>query len=129
MSQIKLIQHADYIALHLPYNCKVLSSAVLNGGMSKVVSLLNLKVNKNASVCEDAQDTLRNKACTLELPEPTVGMMTAASMKSLGYTKETHKELEVECWVTSGLSNLRRVGDSADEKAQIYRLSFKIFHN
>lgn len=118
MSQIKLINHPDYIVLLPPNNCRVLSSAVLNGGLCDVGSFLNLKVDKNMSLPSLApEETLSNKAIELLLPQPTTAMMTAASMKSLGYYIESSQELTVECWVTSGLSNARRVGDTADEKS------------
>lgn len=117
MSQIKLINHPDYLVLIPLNNCRVLSSAVLNGGLCDVASFLNLKVDKNISLPLLAPgETLSNKAIELALPQPTTAMMTAASMKSLGYSIESSQELSVECWVTCGLSNVRRVGDTADEE-------------
>jgi len=117
MSQIKLITHADYLVLIPPTNCRVLSSAVLNGGLCDAGSFLNLKVDKEISLPLLApEETLSNKATELALPQPTTAMMTAASMKSLGYNIESFQGLTVECWVTSGLSNVRRVGDTADEE-------------
>lgn len=117
MSQIKLTTHQNYIILHLPTKCKALSSAVLNGGLTNVASFLNLKVDKNSSSSHiEPKETLTIKAKELSLPQPTIGMMTAASMESLGYSMESSNELSVECWVTSGLSNVRRAGDTADEK-------------
>ncbi|MGB7401193.1 MAG: adenosylcobinamide amidohydrolase [Arcobacter sp.] len=117
MSQIKLINHPDYLVLIPPNNCRVLSSAVLNGGLCDVASFLNLKVHKDISLPLLApEETLNIKAIELALPQPTTAMMTAASMKSLGHSIESHQGLIVECWVTSGLSNARRVGDIADEE-------------
>lgn len=117
MSRVELIDHPDYLALIPPAECRVLGSAVLNGGLCIAASFLNLKVDKNAPPPWMApQDTLRSKAAELALPQPTTAMMTAASMKSLGHIRESRRGLTAECWVTSGLSNLRRVGDPADEE-------------
>ncbi len=117
MPQIKLINHPNYLALTLPTECRVLSSAVLNGGLAKAASFLNLKVDQNAPPPWQAPEKmLANKATELGLPQPTTAMMTAASMKSLGHHIETRQGLAAECWVTTGLSNLRRVGDAADEE-------------
>ena len=117
MSRIELIDHPDYLALIPPVECRVLGSAVLNGGLSIAASFLNMKVDKNAPPPWLApDDTLRDKAAELALPQPTTAMMTAASMKSLGHIVESRQGLTAECWVTSGLSNVRRVGDTADEE-------------
>jgi adenosylcobinamide amidohydrolase len=116
MSQIELIEHPDYLVLIPPTDCRVLGSAVLNGGLCHAASFLNLKVDIHAPPpWPSPEDTLSNKAAELALPQPTTAMMTAASMKSLGHRVESRQGLTAECWVTTGLSNLRRVGDTADE--------------
>lgn len=116
MSQVQLISHSGYVATILPTECRVLSSAILNGGLSTAASFLNLKVDKNAvPPWPDPALTLNDKVHALGLPQPTTAMMTAASMKSLGYSIARNGELSAECWVTAGLSNVRRVGDTADE--------------
>lgn len=115
MSQIQPIYHPDYLALIFPQPCQILSSAVLNGGLSQVHSLLNLRVDKNAPPpWPPAEQTLSEAAARLHLPGPVAGMMTAASMQSLGESQASLKGLAVHCWVTAGLSNLRRAGDPAD---------------
>ncbi|PLY11159.1 MAG: hypothetical protein C0626_00905 [Arcobacter sp.] len=130
MSQIKLITHPDYLVLIPPTNCRVLSSAVLNGGLCDVGSFLNLKVDKEISMPLLApEETLSNKATELALPQPTTAMMTAASMKSLGHSIENSQGLSVECWVTSGLSNVRRVGDIADEKSSPGTINIWLYVN
>ena len=115
MSQIELINHPDYIAFIAPFPCRVLSSAVLNGGLTGTRSLLNLRVDKHQPPpWPSPRDTLSAQAQKLALPQPVTGMMTAASMKSLGTAQADDGGLMVQCWVTAGLSNLLRAGDPAD---------------
>ncbi|WP_439136075.1 adenosylcobinamide amidohydrolase [Pseudomaricurvus sp.] len=117
MSKIELVNHRDYLVLMPPAMCRVLSSAVLNGGLREAASFLNWKVDENPpSPCLPAEEALNLKAAELKLPQPTTAMMTAASMSSLGHCFESRAGLTAECWVTSGLSNVRRVGDIADEE-------------
>ncbi len=119
MSSVRQVLHSEYLILLPTTPCKVLSSAVLNGGLQKASALLNMRVEKHSPLpCLAPEQTLLNKAEELALPSPTVGMMTAASMKSLGQHIEKRSDLTVECWVTSGLSNIRRVGDKADDKTE-----------
>ena len=116
MSQIKLIYQPDYMALIPARPCRILSSAVLNGGLTVTASCLNLRVDKYAPPPWPApEETLQQRAAALHLPQPCTGMMTAASMKSLAYSHQQQGQLSAECWVTAGLSNLRRCGDPGDE--------------
>ncbi|MCO4784752.1 adenosylcobinamide amidohydrolase [Marinomonas atlantica] len=130
MSKVQLIKDVHYIALLLPFECKVLSSSVLNGGLSCTRSFLNLKVDQHAPApWPMPEETLSNKTKALALPQPTTAMMTAASMDSLGYCKESRAELVVECWVTAGLSNVRRVGDSSDEQPKAGTINISLYIN
>ncbi|MCE0495619.1 adenosylcobinamide amidohydrolase [Vibrio salinus] len=95
----------------------MLSSAVLNGGLCEASSFLNLRVDKQTPPpWLPPEETLRLKARELRLPGSVTAMMTAASMKSLGYGVASAPDVQVECWVTCGLSNVRRVGDEADDR-------------
>ncbi|WP_430462711.1 adenosylcobinamide amidohydrolase [Thalassolituus sp. LLYu03] len=92
---------------------------MLNGGLGLTRSVLNLKVDQYAPPpWPPAQVTLSAEAEALALPLPCTGMMTAASMQSLGECQLSRSDLQVSCWVTSGLSNLRRAGDEADCRQQ-----------
>ncbi|MZI95648.1 hypothetical protein F9817_20920 [Vibrio sp. CAIM 722] len=116
MFSVGSIEDDNYLVLLPSHRCTVLSSAVLNGGLTEANSFLNLKVGKQTPPpWLPPEETLQCKATKLSLPPNTIGMMTAASMASLGYSKQMTDVLTVECWVTSGLSNTRRVGDIADE--------------
>lgn len=109
-------QHdADALSLMLPVPWKVLSSAVLNGGLTTTRSLLNLRVDAKAPPpWPPAADTLLQEAQQRRLPLPCTGMMTAASMQSLGYSRSGTATFTAECWVTAGLANLRSPADPAD---------------
>ncbi len=115
MSDIHVLHHPGFLALGFPSDCRVLSSAVLNGGLAEASSFLNMKVAKQAAPpWHCPAETLARKVAELGLSSATVGMMTAASMQSLAYDSQENGTLRAECWVTAGLSNLRRVGDAAD---------------
>lgn len=95
----------------------ILSSAVLGGGWTHAQSLLNLRVQATQqSHYPPADQTLNDYSQQLQLPAPTSAMMTAASMQSLGYCDSREAPFFVQCYVTSGLANLRRPGDIADDR-------------
>lgn len=118
-AQSSVFRHEQqFTALILPTECDSLSSAVLNGGFARVRSLLNLRVDANQPPpWPPATQTLSEQAAQLQLPLPCTGMMTAASMQSLGYYHSGDAEFQAECWVTSGLANLRRPADRADNSS------------
>ncbi len=94
----------------------VLSSAVLNGGFTKASQIINLKVDKHGSSNEAPQISLQ-KFCDQQCwPGTAVGMMTAASMKSLRHSFLSEQNIALATFVTAGLSNLRRIGDKADQQ-------------
>lgn len=110
------VQNKDYLTLTLPTPWQALSSAVLNGGLTQTRALLNLRVDAKARApFPPAAQSLRQKAQNLALPADCIGMMTAASMNSLGYHHAQRDGLSVEVYCTSGIANLRRPGDRADE--------------
>lgn len=112
MSQIKPTYHPDYFTLSASEPISVLSSAVLNGGLTNVRSLLNLRVDLDTPPpYPPAAQTIQQAADSIGLSGPVCGMMTAASMKSLSHHQLMHDDLQVQCWVTAGLSNLLRAGD------------------
>ncbi|WPC76047.1 adenosylcobinamide amidohydrolase [Vibrio porteresiae] len=127
---MKLIEHEDYLVFLPELPCRVVSSAVLNGGISDTEALLNLRVDKDEPPpwLPPAQ-TLTEKAESLQLPFPVTGMMTAASMRSLTQVCKNRGDLKVHAWVTAGLSNTRRVGDVADEIPKAGTINIGVFIN
>lgn len=95
----------------------VLSSAILNGGKTRTLGWLNLRVT-GASPTEVAlpspAQTLSVYADTLNLHSSVVGMMTAASMKSCRMRYVKRDDVFVCCIATTGIANARRAGDPAD---------------
>lgn len=104
-------QHAA-LSFETPY--RAFSSAVLNGGAVWAHHFVNLKVAKDASSTEAPELSLQNYALALEHTGLTVGMMTAASLQSARWVCRTCQGVDYAVLLTSGLSNARRVGDSAD---------------
>lgn len=99
---------------------RALSSAVLNGGWCTIQSCLNTRVPLHGELdFPEPADSLRQRALLLNLVSPCLGMMTAASMRSCAQQNlRSVNDIEVHCWVTSGLRNARRCGDIADETPQ-----------
>jgi len=118
LTQYASLEHTQnhiHIEFSLPHS--VMSSAVLNGGFVSAEHLLNMKVPKESLIDELPAVTL-SKYCTEAGWQGTsVGMMTAASMKSFRMVKATEQGIELVVLVTSGLSNARRVGDYAEYRA------------
>ncbi len=97
---------------------RVLSSAVLHGGMTQASAYLNLRVpREDEGVCEHPATTLARAVEARDLPLDTVGMMTAASMKSLRVSGEAIADEHLSVVVTAGMHNARRAGDRAEYRA------------
>jgi len=96
----------------------VLSSAVLEGGFIHADSLVNLRVQGNCCRPEEGLCTpeavIADHCRVMGWQGRTVGMMTAASMKSLRVNVQEDGGVAVAALVTSGLSNARCAGDVAD---------------
>lgn len=109
------LEHTDeYVHLQFDKPHRVLSSAVLNGGLCEGEHILNLKVPLKTENIDHPADTIRLFAEDSGWREKTVGMMTAADMSTFVHRQENTDKTEVSVMVTSGLSNARRAGDKAD---------------
>lgn len=95
-----------------------LSSAILNGGKTRAMGWLNLRVAAAPTevALPSPEDTLTSTCATLGLSTPVVGMMTAASMKSCRVRYVKRDEVFVCCVATTGIANARRAGDPADSE-------------
>ena len=114
LQQSCIEQSLNHIHVELDSASKVISSAVLNGGMVKANHLLNLHVNKNRTPTELPDEFITKYASNLNLKGAVVGMMTAAYMDTFRLVKESMQGVEISVLVTCGLSNARRVGDRAE---------------
>lgn len=93
---------------------RVMSSAILNGGLVEASHILNRKVGNRSSSCEAPDSSLRDYAASQNWQGKVVGMMTAASMDSLRIERACVEGVDVAVLVTAGISNARRAGDKAD---------------
>lgn len=95
-----------------------LSSAVLNGGYLAADGYINLRVRTDGEpVTEDPAQTIAQSAEAICPGGAMVGMMTAASMKSLRIVTESLEGETVLVALTSGLDNARRAGDIAEYRS------------
>lgn len=109
--QILFNQTESHIHLEFTTTFNVLSSAVLNGGFQEANHIVNLKVPKESYKIEKPDITINNYCIQYNWKGSTVGMMTAASMKSLRIRHVKVENVNMFVLITAGLSNPRRAGD------------------
>jgi len=113
-SQIVFEQTEDHLHITFTTPFVSLSSAVFNGGFQDVNHLLNLKVPKQYCHHDTPENSLNNYCRQHQWKGVAVGMMTAASMKSLRIRQARVENIDILILVTAGLSNPRRAGDYAE---------------
>ena len=97
------------------------SAPWLGGFQQQMRGVLNLKVSKDAELDletgepEPLDKTFPRVYREQGMAERTVGMMTAASMKSFRFRYELIEDFAFWIGVTAGLDNARRIGDKADD--------------
>ncbi|MGH1487077.1 MAG: adenosylcobinamide amidohydrolase [Cellvibrionaceae bacterium] len=98
------------------YDYSAYSSAVLNGGYQQVKHYINLHVSPQCIVGVTTPESLFVSYCKpLALSVDTsIGMMTAASMRSCCITTTEIEGQKIIVCVTTGLGNLRCAGDKAE---------------
>lgn len=96
---------------------KILSSAVLNGGLCKARVIINHHVAKSFSH-RNPQKILRDVADDLNLPDDTVGLMTAVEIQNVAIKTEKTKNMTVCTLVTAGLSYPATAGDETTESTK-----------
>lgn len=99
----------EVIVLHSQQTLRVLSSAVVGGGLIETRYILNRHVPKNYDHAEPAAD-LQVFAAQLGIEEPFVGLMTAVHLDRAQIVTLREKELTVAAVVTAGLSNPTSAG-------------------
>jgi len=110
----KLQHNADHVHLAFSSPQRVMSSAILNGGLVKADHIVNRNVPHNSSSCEAPDSSLRNYGNAQGWQGNVVGMMTAASMNSLRIEHACVEGVDITVLVTTGIDNARRAGDKAD---------------
>lgn len=110
----KLQYNDEHIHLAFSSSKRVISSAILNGGLIKADHIVNRKVPRNSSCNEAPDKSLSNYSMAQGWEGNIVGMMTAASMNSLRIEQVHVEGVELSVIVTTGMGNARRAGDKAD---------------
>lgn len=113
-SEPTISQTDQHVYVGFPETYCVLSSAFYNGGFTEAKHLLNLKVAKHYKGNQTPQESLKTYCSEQQWQGTTVGMMTAASMKSLRIHRATEQDTTLTVLATAGLANARRIGDPAD---------------
>ncbi|NIB38109.1 adenosylcobinamide amidohydrolase [Pseudomaricurvus alkylphenolicus] len=112
-----LTQTDQYIHLALEQPRQVLSSAVLGGGLAWADHFVNLRVNPHDYDDSDETtpaQTLKSFCQRQGWQGNLVGMMTAASMRSMRVKQVVLQGVSLCVLLTSGMENARRAGDKAD---------------
>jgi len=109
--------YLDESVLHVDFGSdhRVLSSAVLNGGLGYCRHFVNLGVDqKCAAQRVDPATRIEQAYRGFSLRGPLVGMMTAASMRSCRANVIKVEQHVLLVALTSGLANARAAGDRAE---------------
>lgn len=108
----------NYFSLEFDKPVSSISSAILGGGMKTISSFINLRVDENFRGKKNdfppPWRTIDDAMTAAALKEPRAGMMTAASMNSFKYSTRKLGEIDIYCFLTSGLSNALAAGDPGD---------------
>jgi len=110
----KLQHNGDHMHVAFSSPQRVMSSAILNGGLVKADHIVNQKVPQDSFSCEAPDKSLRDYASTQGWEGNVVGMMTAASMNSFRIEQACIEGVDIAVLVTTGINNARRAGDKAD---------------
>lgn len=117
LDDIEITVDSDYVSLISENSLRVISSAVLNGGITETKSILNYQVDDDFNHSKP-EEYLKEKLENLELPDSTVGMLTAAVVENASIVSEQREDFEVKTVVTAGITNPLTAGvsDSASTK-------------
>lgn len=122
LNDAKLEVTEDHVHIEFSRPVEILSSAILNGGFTEASNIVNMKVRQNKDA--DSHKTFLPPKVTIKeyikskkWHGKSVGMMTAANMKSFRTCSAVHDNVIVQSFITMGISNARRAGDAADWKS------------
>jgi adenosylcobinamide hydrolase len=101
---------------------RILSSAVLNGGLTETNGIINVQVSEGCGsdkndVHWNAEEFLNKELQKLQLPnERIVGLMTAAKMQNVAVYSEKYGQTTLTVFVTAGSSIAVTAGESSASK-------------
>lgn len=103
--------NSDFVSVRSDDPLKVLSSAVLNPGLCRARSILNYQVEMDFD-SPDPEGFIRKRLEKLDLPSPTVGMLTAAEVEDAGTFTCRGDDFSVRTIVTAGITHPLTAGVS-----------------
>jgi adenosylcobinamide hydrolase len=103
---------ADAVVVRADRALRVVSSAIVGGGLSHVRAIVNLHVSKSFH-CADSETDLAVFAHRRGVPSPFVGLLTGAATEKAETAVGRRDGLAVTAVVTLGLSNRSAAGRSA----------------
>jgi iron complex transport system ATP-binding protein len=98
------------IIIHSDVPMKVLSSAVLNGGLIQSQNILNYQVPLDYSHKDPKMD-LNRVSEAFGLKKPIIGLMTGVNIKNVSIKNEMSSGISTCAVITAGLSNPAAAGD------------------
>ncbi len=108
---------------------RVLSSALLNGGLVEANGIINVQVPEGSGSDKDdmhwsgPENFLINAANQLQLPkDKVVGLMTAAKMKNMVASTEKYDAVILTVFVTAGATVAVAAGEPAASKSQLRKI-------
>jgi iron complex transport system ATP-binding protein len=102
---------AEAVVVRAARPLRVVSSAVVGGGIVEVCSLVNMHVSRGFQ-CEESERRLDDLVIRRGLPRPFAGLLTGAATERAEQATERSGELAVHAIVTLGLSNRSAAGRS-----------------
>ena len=107
---------------------RILSSAVLNGGLKEANGIINVQVSEGCGSDKNdehwnAEDFLNKKVEKLQLPnEQVVGLMTAAKMQNVVMCREKYDETKLTVFATAGTTIAVTAGEAAASNNSSFRI-------
>jgi adenosylcobinamide hydrolase len=102
---------------------KILSSAVLNGGLREANCIINVHVAKerdDAEIHKAPEEFIKKEASKLNLPhDDIVGIMTAADLRNVAVKSQKLNAMTLTALVTAGTSFSATIGDEIASKKNI----------
>ncbi len=101
---------------------RMLSSAVLNGGLKEAYGIINVQVSESCGNDKNdehwnAEEFLNRVVQRLQLPNgQVVGLMTAAKMQNVAVSTKKYDEITLTVFATAGTSIAVTAGESAASK-------------
>lgn len=101
---------AEQLIITCPEGWRVCSSAIWNGGFTRIQAILNRRVGNNYCCAEPEKDIQRFILQAGLEPTTTTGLLTAAQVEDVGIQTVDGPEFCLQAIVTAGVGNAARAG-------------------